>query len=143
MYLLVSFDIYSKDLSLAEITAALGVEPTLSCSHERGSPRGSRHIWDITVWRCNSSKERDEDVSLEENVQELIDKLCSRWSQASRQSLANCEAFLNVAFFIGIQFPDSTEEPVATSTLPASQLEALGKAGVKLDITTYVTIVPE
>ena len=52
--LLVSIDLVSKTATLAEISAAIGMEPDVNISHEIGQPLRKGKLWQQTIWRLGS-----------------------------------------------------------------------------------------
>ena len=52
--LLVSIDLVSKTATLAEISAAIGMEPDVNISHEIGQPLRKGKVWQQAIWRLGS-----------------------------------------------------------------------------------------
>ncbi|HUA33089.1 MAG TPA: DUF4279 domain-containing protein [Candidatus Binataceae bacterium] len=65
--LLVSLDILSASMSLAELSAALRYEPSAASSHDKGSPRKTPRgdeKWQETTWRLDSDEPKNNPVEV-------------------------------------------------------------------------------
>ena len=122
----VSLDDISADSSLADLTAQLGVEPS-DASHDRGSPRARKSVWEETVWRLESDAPAS--ASLEVHCQSLLAKAQAAGVLESIRRLQKAEALINIAAFF--------DTAMCTVTIPRGCLEAIREYSLGLEVTCY------
>lgn len=122
----ISLDIISADSSLKDLTAQLGVEPS-EASHDRGSPRARKSVWEETVWRLESDVPAS--ASLEAHCQSLLAKAQATGVLESICCLQKAEALINIAAFF--------DTAMCTVTIPRVCLEAIRDYSLGLQVTCY------
>jgi hypothetical protein len=127
--ILVSIDVVTRLASLDELSASLGLSPTTSVSHEKGSPRSTKHVWDATVWRLDSGCHRS--VPIAEHIGALL-KIFPIEKLRDRSRLPqDVQIDLNV----GVMAPFFCR----TLEIPSDCLKRLGEAGISMSVAVYAT----
>lgn len=125
--LLVSMDVVSTSATIGQLSTALGIEPTLAISHERGTRRAGGGIWSMTTWRLDSGCPRKSPIA--DHIRALleifpIDNLGST-SQLPRE--------VKIVLNIGVMAPSFCD----TLDIPSEYLKRVGEAGIELSIAVY------
>jgi hypothetical protein len=122
----VSIDVITQDISLREVTAALGIEPS-SSSHEKGEIRSKSELWRETIWRLESGVESSS--PLIEHLHALSDKLSLAGLAALRIESRRLSVCLNVAAFF--------DTANCVVLIPSEYLRWLSKEGIALELSAY------
>src|SRR5208282_1030138 len=131
--LMVSLDICTKSLTLAELSSRIGC-PSSSNSHNRGDPRLSpdkniknKMIWPETVWRLASSARKE--ASLEEHLESLVAQ-CVPGRLSGRGVLtADCTTWITV----GVLFDSAN----ASVSLGQKALNIISAYKANLEVSCY------
>ena len=121
----VCLDVVSTELTLKELTAQLGMEPSED-SHDLSSARGREGSWTVTVWRLDSGTA--EAASLDAHCWSVLAKARAGnvLESIRRRKLG---AYMNIAVFF--------DTALCTVTIPPSCLEALRDYPLGLEVTCY------
>ncbi len=125
--LLVSVDIWSATATIKDISTALGIVPTMNCSHEKGTSRGRRGVWPKTVWRIDSG------IPHSLPVNEHIAALLGIFHNGALIDRSRLPPDVEIELNIGVIQPFFCH----TLNIPSEQLKLLGDIGIDVSIAVY------
>jgi hypothetical protein len=121
----VSLDVTSTKLSLHEIAARIGMEPSPD-SHDKGSPRGRGSTWSATIWRLSSQP--PESAPLKVHLEDLLSKF-HEGVLTSACAILDAQVDLSIGVFF--------DEAYCSVSIPTGFLDAIKEYPVGLEITCY------
>ena len=126
--LLVSLDVVSERAQLSEISSAMGMECTKSCSHDLGEPLAGRpnRKWPHTIWRLTSA--RPEKAPICEHLDDLFIRFPFDRIRGGKLP-SDAEILLNIGV-VGIMFCRTLE-------IPGSYLKVLAEHSITLTVAVY------
>lgn len=124
--LLVSLDIIT-DLTLSELSARLGRNPSQQYSHEKGEARGINDVFTETVWRLDSR------IPATATLEEHLDNLAAQCPPAellrSGTLPQGSRVYVDVAVFF-----DSAN---ASISIPSKCIDIIRAYGATLEVNCY------
>jgi Domain of unknown function (DUF4279) len=123
---IVSIACVTPSASLDQLSKTIGAEPS-SSSHDRGTPRPAGDVWDVTVWKFESSLPST--ASLEEHVDDVFKRLSLASIKRAVQLIGDMKVYLDVAVI--------TDMAACSACFSVATIDTLQRLGASAEITFY------
>ncbi len=127
---LVSLDIESQSLGLAELSVIFGRSPS-KASHNKGDARaGGAEPFDVTIWRVSSR------ASAIASMDEQFADVMSQLSPDEVRSAARVDGSIAAWFGVAVMF-DTATHAMASVSFSVNALSIIQQYGASLEVSCY------
>lgn len=122
----VSLNITTQSLTIAELSDRVGIAPSPS-SHDKGTARVRKGVWEQTVWVLESSQE--ETAPVEEHLQSIFAKFPPALLHRENILPDDAQVYLDIAVFF--------DTAMCSVQIPPGCVDLLAGHGIALEVTCY------